>query len=613
MIWQLNPPTFLLFLAGFLNLILVINIWPKRHTHLGLTAIVLTAAVSLWSSSEFIKLGLQTDGVSTLLLGLNFIGIGAAPSTFLIFTLLYTGRSHWVTKPRVMLLIALNSWQPFAVWTTARHGLFFSNLAEDVISRGPLFYLHTIISYLILTSSIVILLTLLRHDRKYRRNILTLLSAVTIPVIYNALFVLRVPLAGQFDLTPVAFTISILILLSSVFRGNILDFLPIAYREIFHNLNDPIIVVNQYDQILDMNLAAQKIASRPLNDCLQQSLEIGFPPLESAITLHQPPFFPHSEVHWNDQKTIYNLRITPLRDQRDTLRGRIILLNDITEQKEAEQMLREQYKTVQELAQKHQSALLDADLANQTKDNFLANMSHELRTPLNAILGYTELVVDEATDYDYRDILPDLHKIQSSGHHLHDIITRILTLTKIRNQKFSLYSEFFPIIALLEELRHEAEGLFQRQKNRFEITYNSNLPDIYADERQVYNILLNLLNNGSKFTHNGRIDLHIDSEQIDNQTWVVCRVSDTGIGIPPHKLNTIFQAFAQGDNSHTKAYEGIGIGLTISRQLCELMNGFLKIDSVENEGTTVQVYLPTHAPASTAVESVDEMLTTHLV
>ncbi len=279
-----------------------------------------------------------------------------------------------------------------------------------------------------------------------------------------------------------------------------------------------------------------------------------------------------------------------------------------------------------------------AEAANRAKSLFLANMSHELRTPLNAIIGYSEMLLEEARAEDapegYADLQPDLEKIRGAGNHLLSLINDILDISKIEAGRMTLYLESFDIPSLIENVVTMIQPLVDKKGNTLEVRCDANLGCMYADLTKVRQILFNLLSNAAKFTDRGTIvvtvrriagasladDPHFKpstSEQhsplqlqkpggagaasepqqaanLANLTLeaIAFTVTDTGIGISPEQLPTIFEAFTQADASTTRQYGGTGLGLAISKRFCQMMGGEIWVESELGAGSTFAVYLP---------------------
>jgi len=238
-----------------------------------------------------------------------------------------------------------------------------------------------------------------------------------------------------------------------------------------------------------------------------------------------------------------------------------------------------------------------ADSANRAKSQFLANMSHELRTPLNAIIGYSEMIQEDVNHLSPCELMTDIRNIQVAGKHLLSLINDILDLTKIEAGKVELLPEAFDLTKLVQELEATIQPLVQKGHNTLRIHCDACPSRIRADITKVRQSVLNLLSNACKFTENGVIQLSIWHEPSSNseasgKDWIIFQVSDTGIGMTPEQLEVLFQPFTQADLSTTRRYGGTGLGLTITRKLCQLMGGSVTVESTLGEGSTFTIRLP---------------------
>jgi len=229
--------------------------------------------------------------------------------------------------------------------------------------------------------------------------------------------------------------------------------------------------------------------------------------------------------------------------------------------------------------------------ASRAKTEFISRMSHELRTPLNAIIGYSEMLMENIGKKNLQRY-DDCMKIRVAGTHLLNLINDILDIEKIEAGQLTLNIETFYVNSFLLELVSTVKPLIAKNNNEFNTTGIHESRLVKADEIKLKQILLNLLSNAAKFTRNGQISLEISDTSENNQQWVVFRVSDTGIGIAPDKLNTIFEEFSQADESINKNYGGTGLGLTISKKFCEMMGGRIFVNSVPGQGSTFTVWIP---------------------
>jgi signal transduction histidine kinase/CheY-like chemotaxis protein len=237
-------------------------------------------------------------------------------------------------------------------------------------------------------------------------------------------------------------------------------------------------------------------------------------------------------------------------------------------------------------------AVVAAKEANQAKSAFLAKMSHELRTPMNAIIGYSEMLMEDANDNGQSGMADDLNKILSAARHLLGLINDVLDLSKIEAGKMQLYLETFDLQILVHEVTSTIAPLIEKRNNQLIINCTPAIGSMYGDSTKIRQTLLNLLSNASKFTENGRIELKIEREVVDNQVWVVMEVIDTGIGMDEEQMARLFKPFAQADASTSSKFGGTGLGLAISKQFAQMMGGDITLRSAPSSGSIFTLRVP---------------------
>lgn len=226
--------------------------------------------------------------------------------------------------------------------------------------------------------------------------------------------------------------------------------------------------------------------------------------------------------------------------------------------------------------------------ANASKSNFLANMSHEIRTPLTSIIGFAESCSE--TECSAEDRARAVKTIIRSGKHLMNLINEILDLSKIEAGKLEINNSPVNLIDLLEEINQFVTGLAQGKDLNFGINYAFPLPyKIIIDPLRLKQILLNLCANAIKFTQKGYVYLNVSYDKRYNK--LIFEVIDTGIGMKEEELEKIFRPFEQADASVTRKYGGTGLGLTLSRQLTEMLGGTLTVKSKTGKGSSFKVSL----------------------
>ncbi|MBL8351813.1 MAG: hypothetical protein JNL87_16055 [Burkholderiaceae bacterium] len=226
-------------------------------------------------------------------------------------------------------------------------------------------------------------------------------------------------------------------------------------------------------------------------------------------------------------------------------------------------------------------------MASRHKTAFLANMSHELRTPLNAVLGFTRIVLRETRAQIAPKQTENLEKIQASTRHLVGLINATLDLTRIEAGRVEIVASELALGALVDECLRSVEPLAADGVS-LHARLPPGLPPLRVDVEKLHQILLNLLGNAVKFTEQGTIELRaaIGDGNIEIE------VEDSGIGIPPDKLEAVFEEFEQVDASHTRAHGGTGLGLAIARRLARAMGGELVAVSALGVGSTFTLSLP---------------------
>ena len=236
---------------------------------------------------------------------------------------------------------------------------------------------------------------------------------------------------------------------------------------------------------------------------------------------------------------------------------------------------------------RRQAAVLEK--ANRVKEDFLSVMSHELRTPLNVICGYTKLVQEGMMGKVNAEQRKALDKVGRHAGELLFMVNSIMSATQIEAEALTLDCHEFLLTGLLDELKSLYD--YPRGKDvRLEWDYPDDLPSLHSDSDKLKHILQNLINNALKFTDAGSVT--VTARQIGEQPGVELTVADTGIGIPPEDLPTIFERFRQIDSSRTRAHGGVGLGLHIVKTFTEMLGGEIEVASSLGHGSTFTITFP---------------------
>ncbi|MGC5773710.1 ATP-binding protein [Paenibacillus pabuli] len=279
----------------------------------------------------------------------------------------------------------------------------------------------------------------------------------------------------------------------------------------------------------------------------------------------------------NGQKFWNELNIDPIFNESGECLFFVGIQYDISERKYAEQQLR--------------MAGSLAEMNSRGQLEFIGKLNHELRTPLNGIMGMIELISMGETSDEQKEYL---ELARESGEALLNIVNNSLDMAKLGRGKMMLEQIEFQPLKLVQQIIKTHEPAAQNKQIRLLCHADLIIPDVLTgDPLRLRQVLDNLLSNAIKFTEQGEVQLQMDVEEhLGDRVTLMFTVRDTGIGIPDTQIHQLFEAFTQTDVSHSRKYGGTGLGLTICKELIDLMNGHISVESVEGKGTKFEVTLP---------------------
>lgn len=515
---------------------------------------------------------ISATGVETALMGLKmqYIGSTLGSLLFIFFVCIYSPQKHYRFWKFFYLLN--NSIILFLVLTTPKHNLYYKDI--EFISAGSFSYLKVeagIFYYWWIISScflgilvIYISSTSCRlHKNREHPEYAWITAASAIPTLALPINIFHA--LGPFDIAPYTLLTTAICLSFITSKYRMFNTVETAKDRIIDELDEGIIVYNNDNELVYCNRGAAIVfpefttmekeeARKTVEDFLDKNTES----------------FTKSERHYIWKRQL-------LYDEQRRFIGEIVKITDNTDS---------YHYTSRLIALKN-----DAEKASRSKSMFLTNISHEIRTPLNAIMGMDELILRESSSAEIQNYAMN---IKEAGSTLLAIINDLLDTAKIEMGKVDIEPQPYELSSLIYNLYTMITMKAKEAGLSFQIEADEKLPNqLYGDETRLKQCIANLLTNAVKYTKKGFVRLKFSYEQQSEEEIILhVQVEDSGIGIKAGDLERIFHTFERVDHQKNRGIEGTGLGLNITKQLIELMDGTLSVESVYGEGSTFCLSLP---------------------
>lgn len=281
--------------------------------------------------------------------------------------------------------------------------------------------------------------------------------------------------------------------------------------------------------------------------------------------------------------------VSPVIDKKNNLTGYVAIQTDISLRKMQEREL---------IRAKH-----EAEEMSKLKSYFLSNISHEMRTPLISILGFSELLLDELENKEHKEAAKYIYE---SGNRLKTTINSILSLENIEKDKIEINTRKFNLIKLLNEITGNFKKAAEKKNLVLEKQFENEEVWLNSDASLLGKAFNNILDNAVKFTKNGTVSISVSTYKEDNLQFALVKIADSGVGISEDKLKQVYNPFRQESEGLDRSYEGMGLGLYITKQTLELLNGNINIESKIGEGTQVEVTLPVLPMEEEIIEKIEQ-------
>jgi PAS domain S-box-containing protein len=520
---------------------------------------------------------------------LQWLPIFIFPLAALIFTGQVSGQTGGRSRLIWRILAVVNAALAIFAVTGHLHGLTRANpMLEPGVMFAQLTYQFTVPAlimslpmYLTLFYVIARLYIQSSRDPVHRAQFAAIATGLLIPIAGSILIWFGVTIGGQRDISPILFALGNLMIVLALFRYRLFDLIPVAREIVLDNLQYGVIVANLENHIVNINPAALTILGRPASALRGQDASHVMSGWSNLFEQYQPVDDLNTELIVDDsysgESRHYNLVISPVRDRKGEMQGKLIVLRDITRRKQSEQTIQRMNEDLQQ-----QAAALEA--ANAELGAFGHTIAHDLKAPLNMIRGYASLLheFDETRTDDSRRLLESIDRatVRMAG-----MIDNLLLLAEVRHGEEQI--EVVPMVAVaqaaVERFQH---ALTERG---FICTVEEPFPAVLGNGPWLEEVFANLIGNAIKYIGAQTPDPRITVRGLTLGNNVRCEVQDNGLGIRPEDQTRLFEMFSRFHHRHAS---GSGLGLSIVARIVTRLGGEVGVESQPGEGSTFWFTLP---------------------
>ena len=605
--FQYTPLILPLIVSAVVVATVVVYAWRYRTRTAALAFVATMLTLLIWTAGfvlEILSVGLRAK---IFWANIQFIGITFLSLAWLMMVLDYTG--HTGFKRFLPFLAVIPIITNILIWTNPYHHLFRIHPTLDTTSGpfpilvndyGAWFrWVYSPSSYLVFFATLILLVrSFVFSTRAYRRQTVILLLATVLPLLTDLLYTVGVTPIPNFNLTPVVFSISGVLVGWAIFRFRFLDLMPIARSKLVDIMGDTIIVLDEKGRLVDLNPAAQTIFGDAFRDLIGQPIAAVWTDRQDLIDILMTDTALQAEISLGIGQDVrfYDLSLSLLYGRRRQIAGRLIMLRDITALKQAEGAVRSTNIQLQGANEQ----LADS---NQALGAFAHTVAHDLKNPLSVLLGYAQLLEEQYAELSSETIDKIVHIIIKNGNKLTRIIDDLLLLASAREEKASLTPLDMRVV-VASVLNNLAPMIEEYQAK---VTVPDVWPNAIGYAPWIESVWTNYISNALKYGGRPpRVELGASTVSAPT-TGTMTRfwVRDNGQGIPSQDRGKLFTSFMRLEQ--TRAMKGHGLGLSIIKRIVEKLGGQVGVESegVPGKGSTFYFTLPLKADAAPRASSDD--------
>jgi len=573
-----------LLIPVLVSIFLAIQGLKSRYAARGRLFALLMFLIAGWSAFYGLELSADTKAEMMFWLKIEYLFIPYVPLVMLFVVQQYAGLDMRFKLKQLIYLLPIPVLTMVLSLTNEYHNLYYENIVLRTDGDIPLlqlevgiwYYVHMGYAYLLIIAALVILIQKLIFQRSLSRNqLIFMLVAFIIPVISLSLYLLDLFPIENIDPTPFAFAFTGLAMSVSILRYRLLDLMPIAREHVFRSMVDGLVVIDLKNRIVDVNPESIKIFNwkrMPYGESAE-TIWYEFPQLVNHLRSRESDTL-ELEIPVEDKLRYYLISNSLIKNHKDKHVGFLLIIHDITMRYQMQRAIRLNQEKLREL--------------NAEKDKLFSVIAHDLRGPLGTFAGLTELIMQQPDDISPEEMQQLALDMNKSARSLLELLENLLFWSRMQRDDVQInLSSLQPDLFVNDTL-----NLFQdavRNKNLRVVNVLKSVK-VIADEHMLMSVLRNLISNAVKFTPKGGI-IHIKIDQFDAE-YASIRIKDSGIGMDQQLIDKLFSIEAKVGRPGTEGEPSSGLGLILSHEFIEKMNGKLLIESEQGKGSTFTVLLP---------------------
>ena len=578
--WQSNLYAVPLLVGAALLIIFALVAWRRDST----LAVTLFFVYALFCAGLMIAYALEllTAELQVILFWKKIQHIFiSTPVIWLLFVMIYGGHQGWLTPRRLMALFFLPVCQMVAAWTNEYHNLYWTSVGtvrtmNGLVAFQPvyevLFYVTMSYLYVVtVLALLVMVVTILRAPSAYRGQMGLLLVGVSLPVLSNLPTLLGLTNALHFDFTPFGFALACVPIGLNLYRQNLFDVVPAAYGKVVGSMSDGVIVLNAENTIIDANPAALALTGRAAVQVIGQPAQDVFEGAAELLERYRDITESWEELAFGEAgaRRYFDIRLSGIYNRSGKLTGRVVVLRDVTERKQAEETIRQYAR--------------ELEARNGELNAFGHTVAHDLRAPLGIMLGYVSVMQQD------NKLSPEVQKylgnMEKAAMRMDNMITGLLLLSRVRN-----ISDVVEAVDMTKAA-HGALERFQQQvtERGIHVEIMPDMPAAMGHDVWVEEIFANLIGNAVKYIGQENPAPRICVRGARQGKAVRYEVQDNGLGISEDDQQKLFEMFSR---FHRNEAAGAGLGLSILLRIVTRLKGEVGVESVPGDGSTFWFTLP---------------------